>query len=71
MPQSMDRDDLVETGTSCRCSQSLGARARKQRLFLLGLTDNAASLLLTLSATVLVIIAPCSPRNGRAHIGCQ
>ena len=39
--------------------------------FLLGLADNGAGVVLTLSATVLAIIGPCSPTEDRAHIGCQ
>ena len=46
-------------------------RARKKRRFLLGLADNGASLVLTLSAALLAIIGPCWPTKLRAHIGCQ
>ena len=47
------------------------ARAREQRCFLLGLADNGAGGVLTLAATVLAIIALCSPTDSRAYIGRQ
>jgi len=46
-------------------------RARKRSRFLLELNDNETRVVLTLSATVLAIIASCSPTEGCAHIGCQ
>ena len=38
---------------------------------MLGLADNGARRVLTLSATLLAIIVSCSPTDGRAHIRCQ
>ena len=49
----------------------IGARARKRSRFLLELADNGLSVVLTFSATVLAIIASCSPTEERAHITCQ
>jgi hypothetical protein len=42
------------------------APARTQRRFLPGLADNGAGCVLTLSASVLAIIALCSPSEERA-----
>jgi hypothetical protein len=42
-------------------------RARKQRRYLLGLTDNGAIRVVTLSASLLAIIALCSPSEDHAH----
>ena len=38
---------------------------------MLDLADNGASVVLTLSATVLAIIGLCSLTDDRAHIDCQ
>src|SRR5689334_15284549 len=38
---------------------------------MLELTDNGATLVLRLSATVLAIITPCSPTEVRAHNSCR
>jgi hypothetical protein len=45
----------------------IGARARKRRRFLLGLADNGAGRVPTLSASVLAIIVPRPPTEDLAH----
>jgi hypothetical protein len=47
------------------------ARARKQSDFLLKLAANGARLILTLAASLLAIISPCSQTETSAHISCQ
>src|SRR3546814_12514542 len=49
----------------------VGASARKRSDFLLGLSDNGRSSLLTLIANVLAIIRRCSQSWSPAHIICQ
>ena len=49
----------------------IGARARKRSGFLLELSDNEATLVLTLSASLLAIVASCLPTEACAHNSCQ
>jgi len=50
------------------CTRSIiGARARKQSRILLGLAASGFAFALTLAASMLAIIAPCSPTEVCAH----
>ena len=65
----------ISHGTGCSSGHLhlaiIGACARKQRKFLLGLGDNGAAGLLILSANVLAIVGSCLPTEECAHDSCK